>query len=75
MPKQLHRPNSCATIEDDSSSVPFDPEALCERLFSILLELALRMQEHRKSKTVPRIPSSQKSRFFKSGSCLSKIHL
>ena len=41
------------SMEDDSSSVPFEPEALCERLFSILLDLALRMQQYRKSKSIP----------------------
>ena len=41
------------SMEDDSSSVPFEPEALCERLFSILLDLLLRIQEHRKSKSIP----------------------
>ena len=28
------------SMEDDSSSVPFEPEALCGRLFFILLDLA-----------------------------------
>ena len=41
------------SMEDDLSSVPFEPEGLCERLFSSLLDLAFRIQEHRKSKSIP----------------------
>ena len=60
------------SMEDDSSSVPFEPEALCERLFSILLDLALRMQEHRKSKSIPESLPHNNPLFSKADLALAK---
>ena len=60
------------SMEDDSSSVPFEPEALCERLFSILLDLALRMQEHRKAKSIPESLPHKNPLFSKADLALAK---
>ena len=60
------------SMEDDSSSAPFEPEALCERLFSILLDLALRMQEHQKAKSIPESLPHKNPLFSKADLALAK---